>query len=159
MLFGMINRRKVRETVLRALYAHQLGKDSTQHVVDTLIKKEKFSEEKELRHFAEKLFFRSLDHSEELDEITSKHIRNWDINRLALIDRLILKMALCEFVYFEEIPTKVSMNEAIEMAKRYSTAKSGRFINGILDAALTDLEEQGKIQKKGRGLIEKTLGK
>ncbi|WP_020402006.1 transcription antitermination factor NusB [Gracilimonas tropica] len=154
----MINRRKVRESVLKALYAHQLGKDSTQHVVDTLIKKQEFADEKELRRFAEKLFFRTLEHTEELDEITAKHIKNWDINRLALIDRLVLKMALCEFIYFEEIPTKVSINEAIELAKRYSTAKSGRFINGILDAALSDLEDQGKIQKKGRGLIEKTLG-
>ncbi|MDR9416838.1 MAG: transcription antitermination factor NusB [Gracilimonas sp.] len=154
----MINRRKVRETVLKALYAHQLGKDKTQHVVKTVIQNQDFAQEKELRRFAEKLFFRSLEHTEELDAVTSKHIRNWDINRLAIIDRLILKMALCEFIYFEEIPTKVSMNEAIELAKRYSTAKSGRFINGILDAALSDLQEEGRIEKKGRGLIEKSLG-
>jgi N utilization substance protein B len=67
-------------------------------------------------------------------------------------------MAICELLYFEEIPTKVSINEAIEISKRYSTAKSGRFINGILDAALTDLNESGRINKKGRGLIQKTLG-
>ncbi|SMO95385.1 transcription antitermination factor NusB [Gracilimonas mengyeensis] len=154
----MINRRKVRETVLQALYAHQLGEYTPSQVVDTIIKKEDFSKEKELRRFAERLFFRTLEHEEELDEITSKHIRNWDIQRLALIDRLVLRIAICELLYFEEIPTKVSINEAIEIAKRYSTAKSGRFINGILDAALTDLDEQGRINKKGRGLIQKTLG-
>ncbi len=154
----MINRRQVRETVLKAIYALQLGKDSTQHVADTIIKKAEFTKEKELRRFAEKLFFNTVEHEEELDEVISKHIRNWDIHRLALIDRLVLKMAICEFIYFEEIPTKVSINEAIEIAKRYSTAKSGRFINGILDAALTDLDESGRINKKGRGLIQQSLG-
>jgi len=154
----MINRRQVRETVLKAIYALQLGKDSTQHVADTIIKKAEFTKEKELRRFAEKLFFNTVEHEEELDEVISKHIKNWDIHRLALIDRLVLKMAICEFIYFEEIPTKVSINEAIEIAKRYSTAKSGRFINGILDAALTDLDESGRINKKGRGLIQQSLG-
>lgn len=154
----MINRRQVRETVLKAIYALQLGKDSTQHVADSIIKKAEFAKEKELRRFAEKLFFKTVEHEEELDEVISKHIKNWDIHRLALIDRLVLKMAICEFIYFEEIPTKVSINEAIEIAKRYSTAKSGRFINGILDAALTDLNESGRINKKGRGLIQQSLG-
>ncbi|MDR9417357.1 transcription antitermination factor NusB [Gracilimonas sp.] len=154
----MINRRKVRETVLKALYAYRLSKDSTQHIVSNLIQKEDFVKEKDLARFAERLFFRTVEHEEELDEIIVKHIRNWDIERLALIDRFILRMALCEFLYFEEIPTKVSLNEAIELAKRYSTAKSGRFINGILDAALTDLNEQDLIKKTGRGLIEKSLG-
>lgn len=158
-LFGMINRRKVRETVLQAQYASQLGKHTPQHVVDTIIKNAEFTKEKELRRFAEKLFFRTLENEDELDEIITDHIKNWDIQRLALIDRLVLRMALCELLYFEEIPTKVSINEAIEIAKRYSTAKSGRFINGILDAALTDLNEQGRINKKGRGLIQKSLGK
>ncbi|MFD2533452.1 transcription antitermination factor NusB [Gracilimonas halophila] len=154
----MINRRQVRETVLKAIYALQLGNDSTQHVADTIIKKAEFAKKKELRRFAEKLFFKTVEHEEELDEVISKHIKNWDIHRLALIDRLVLKMAICEFIYFEEIPTKVSINEAIEIAKRYSTAKSGRFINGILDAALTDLNESGRINKKGRGLIQQSLG-
>lgn len=155
----MINRRQVRETVLKAIYALQVGKDTPRHVADTIIKKADFTKEKDLRRFAEKLFFQTVEHEEELDEIISKHIVNWDIHRLALIDRMVLKMALCEFIYFEEIPTKVSINEAIEIAKRYSTAKSGRFINGILDAALTDLKDAGRINKKGRGLIQKSLGK
>ncbi len=155
----MINRRKVRETVLQAIYALQLGKDTPQHVADTIIKNAEFTKEKDLRRFAEKLFFNTIEHEEELDEIISKHIKNWDIHRLAFIDRMVLKIALCEFIYFEEIPTKVSINEAIEIAKRYSTAKSGRFINGILDAALTDLKEAGRINKKGRGLIQQSLGK
>lgn len=153
----MINRREVRETVLKAIYALQLSKDSLQHIASTLIQKREIGKDKENRRFAERLFFLTVEHEEELDEIIADHIKNWDIHRLALIDRLVLKMALCEFLYFEEIPTKVTINEAIELVKRYSTAKSGRFVNGILDAALTDLQKENRIQKKGRGLIQKSL--
>jgi len=61
-------------------------------------------------------------------------------------------MAICEFLYFEDIPLKVSIDEAIEIAKEYSTERSGQFINGILDSILLDLNKQGVIKKKGRGL-------
>ena len=149
----MINRRHVRETALQALYAVRQSGDSLQHVMDTVVK-EKVKDSREAGRFAEQLIFRSLDHEKELEDIISSQTQNWDINRLALIDMLVLKLALCEFIYFEDIPTKVTINEAIEIVKRYSTAKSGQFVNGILDAALEKLKDEGKINKKGRGLIE-----
>ncbi|XWN38127.1 MAG: transcription antitermination factor NusB [Balneola sp.] len=152
----MINRRHVRETVLQALYALKQSGDTVQYISDSVIK-DALGTEKEARRFAEKLFFRTLENESELDEVIIKHIKNWEIQRLALIDRLILKMALCEFLYFEEIPTKVTINEAIEIAKKFSTGKSGRFVNGILDASLEDLSELGRINKKGRGLIDHTV--
>lgn len=155
----MINRRVVRETVLQAIYALQQSKDSVQHVADTILKKGEVGKEKDTRRFAEKLFFNTVENEEEFDEIIVNHIKNWDIQRLALIDRLVLKMALCEFIYFEDIPTKVTINEAIELVKKYSTAKSGRFVNGILDSALSELHKDGKINKKGRGLVQQTLNK
>src|SRR5690554_2652889 len=158
-LFVMINRREVRETVLKALYAFELSKDSIQHIADSILKKSEIGKEKETRRFAERLFFLTIEHKDEFEEIISKHIKNWDIHRLALIDRLVLKMALCEMLYFEEIPIKVSINEAIELGKRYSTAKSGRFVNGILDAALSELNQEGKVIQSGRGLVQKTLKK
>jgi len=151
----MINRRHVRETVLQSLYALKQSGDTVQYITDSIIKEE-LGTEKEARRFAEKLFFTTLENETELDEIIIKHIKNWEIQRLALIDRLILKMSLCEFLYFEEIPTKVTINEAIEIAKKYSTAKSGRFVNGILDASLEDLSNSKRIDKKGRGLIDHT---
>lgn len=151
----MINRRLVRETVLQALYAYQQSGDSVQYITDTIIK-EALGTDKEFRRFAEKLFFTSLQNQEDLDEVITKHIQNWDINRLALIDRLVLRMALCEFLFFEDIPTKVTINEAIEIVKKFSTAKSGRFVNGILDAAVIELQTEGKVQKKGRGLIQES---
>ncbi|MEQ8579937.1 MAG: transcription antitermination factor NusB [Balneola sp.] len=152
----MINRRHVRETVLQALYALKQSGDSVQYITDSVIK-DALGTEKEARRFAEKLFFRTLENEPELDEVIIKHIKNWEIQRLALIDRLILKMALCEFLYFEEIPTKVTINEAIEIAKKFSTGKSGRFVNGILDASLEDLSKTDRINKKGRGLIDHTV--
>ena len=154
----MINRRLVRETVLQALYAYKQSGDSVQYITDTIIK-ETLGSEKEARRFAEKLFFTTLDHNEELEAIITEHIQNWEINRLAMVDRLVLKIALCEFLFFEEIPTKVSINEAIEIVKKFSTAKSGRFVNGILDAALEQLQKDNRIQKKGRGLIEESIRK
>lgn len=151
----MINRRLVREAVLQSIYAYQQSGDSTEHIVSSIIK-EHVGTEKEARRFAERLFFLTLENQEEFDAIIAKHIQNWEIKRLAMIDRMVLKMALCEFLHFEDIPTKVSINEAIELVKKYSTAKSGRFVNGILDAALEELKGQGKIRKSGRGLIDKS---
>ena len=82
-----------------------------------------------------------------------QHTKNWEISRLALIDKIILYISLNELTNFPDIPTKVTINEAIDIAKKYSTAKSGRFVNGILDASLIQLEKEQKISKTGRGLI------
>jgi N utilization substance protein B len=79
---------------------------------------------------------------------------NWEFSRIAVMDKLILRMALCEFLCFEDIPPKVSIDEAIEIAKKYSTEKSGRFVNGILDAVLNDLRAEGRLRKRGRGLSD-----
>ncbi len=149
----MINRREVREVVLQALYALEVGKNPPGEI-RTYILKEKLGNDKEALKFAENLFLRTVDMEQELDAIIEEQIKNWEINRLAVIDKLILRIALCEFLRFDDIPTKVTINEAIELAKNYSTQKSGKFVNGIIDAALNVLSEQGRIEKKGRGLIE-----
>lgn len=151
----MINRRLAREYVLKSLYAHQQSGDTVQYVADTILK-EVVKAEKEIRRFSEQLFFKTLENRSQFNEIISRHIKNWEIGRLALIDKLVLQMALCEFLYFEDIPTKVTINEAIELVKKFSTAKSGQFVNGILDASLYDLKSDDKIKKTGRGLIEKS---
>jgi len=149
----MINRREVREVVLQALYALEVGKNSPQDIRKQILRT-KLSKDRDALKFAEKLFLRTIDMQEELDEIISEQIKNWKINRLAIIDKVLLRIALCEFLNFEDIPSKVTINEAIELAKDYSTGKSGKFVNGILDASLSALKEQGRIVKSGRGLIE-----
>lgn len=151
----MQNRRAAREAALKSLYAVEVGKNSTKDATKIIIKPS-LKNDRDSFKFAEKLFLVTVDHASEYDEIIDEHIKNWEVNRLAIIDKLILRMAISELLLFEEIPTKVSINEAIELAKKYSTRKSGNFVNGILDAALTHLKKENKITKKGRGLIEES---
>lgn len=151
----MTNRRAVREAVLQALYSFEVGQNDAKDVINQIIKPQ-LTEDKEGLKFAEKLFLRTLDQRETADEIITAHINNWEIGRLAMLDKQILRLALCEFLVFDDIPTKVTINEAIEIAKKFSTQKSGKFVNGILDGALAQLSKEGKIKKKGRGLIEST---
>ena len=81
-------------------------------------------------------------------------LENWDHERLALVDTILLQMAVCELLEFPTIPSKVTLNEYVELAKNYSTAKSKEFINGILDKLMVDLTANGKIVKEGRGLVD-----
>ncbi|MDP3433253.1 MAG: transcription antitermination factor NusB [Bacteroidota bacterium] len=105
------------------------------------------------RQFAKDLYRKVvLNHADNV-VLIKQHTENWDIERIAFIDNLILELALSEFLYFPSIPTKVTMNEYIELSKYYSTEKSRNFINGILDKALRDLKKANTILKAGRGLI------
>lgn len=149
----MIERREGRELVIKALYALEISRNEREQILSSLIEP-KFEKNKKNYDFVKNLFFKTLAHQKQIDEIIAKHIKNWKIERLAMLDKIILRMALCEFLFFEQIPTKVTINEAIEIAKNYSTEKSGNFINGILDASLNDLKKEDKIHKSGRGLIE-----
>ena len=105
------------------------------------------------RQFAKDLYRKSILNHDELRTIIDQHASNWDLERIAFMDILIMQLALAEFLYFPSIPTKVTLNEYIEMAKFYSTEKSRTFINGILDKALKDLKVENKVVKAGRGLI------
>lgn len=105
------------------------------------------------QEFAKDLLRKSIINHDELRELIKEHSRNWDLDRIAFMDILIMQLAAAEFLYFPTIPTKVSLNEYIELSKYYSTEKSRNFINGILDKTLKDLKKLGKINKAGRGLI------
>ncbi len=87
-------------------------------------------------------------------ELISKNTRNWEVDRLPLTDRIILEMAITELINFPSIPVKVSINEYIELTKQYSTPKSAKFVNGILDVIAKDLVASGHVKKSGRGLID-----
>lgn len=147
----MSTRREARECVMQALYAHEQAGGEPEHFVHTLLNP-KF-DDPETREFAECLFRRTLDQQDDVDEIIRAHATNWDLPRVTAIDRALLRMATTELLAFEEIPPKVSIDEAIEIAKTYSTSDSGPFVNGVLDAILMDLHEQGRLEKSGRGLI------
>ncbi len=106
------------------------------------------------RKFLIKLYHKAILKGEAYEQIIQEKASNWEINRIALMDIILLKMALAELMEFPSIPVKVTLNEYIEMAKSYSTPKSRIFINGILDKMIADLKEEKKITKTGRGLIE-----
>ena len=99
------------------------------------------------------LFRKTIQHDEEYSQIIDKKLLNWEVSRVAVIDFILLKMAICEFCEFPTIPLRVTLNEYIEISKYYSTNKSRYFINGMLDSILTDLKAEGKINKQGRGLM------
>jgi N utilization substance protein B len=92
--------------------------------------------------------------NKKLLEMIKPVLKNWDHERLAIIDMILMKMALCEMLHFDSIPTKVTLNEYVEIAKLYSTAKSKDFINGVLDNLMKELTDSGAIKKSGRGLEE-----
>lgn len=103
--------------------------------------------------FTKELARKCISHEEELNEIIKNHANNWELDRIALIDKILMQMALSEFLYFPSIPPKVTINEYIEIAKDFSTENSAIFINGVLDKALKDLTEKDKIHKSARGLM------
>jgi N utilization substance protein B len=106
--------------------------------------------------FSKELFRKAVINHDELRQSIDLYASNWDIERIAFMDILIMQLALAEFLYFPSIPTKVSLNEYIELSKYYSTDKSRNFINGILDKALKEMKLEGKVLKTGRGLIGET---
>lgn len=100
-----------------------------------------------VRLFAEPLIRGTLEHQAEIDERIKLHAKNWDIRRMAAIDRNILRLAIYEMLYREDIPPVVTINEAVDIAKRYSTEDSGKFVNGILDKVKTELMRPARIVK------------
>jgi N utilization substance protein B len=97
------------------------------------------AEEAAVRLFAEPLIRGALDHREEADALIKKHAQNWDLHRMAAVDRNVLRLAIYEMLYRDDIPPVVSINEAVDIAKKFSTQDSGKFVNGILDKVKGEL--------------------
>jgi len=147
----MKKRRRARELCLQGLYALEISKNPVDQVIEDVRQKET---DEEILSFACQLLRATAEQNEALDQEVMSVVKNWDLNRIALVDRLILRMALCEILNFEEIPPKVTINEAIDLAKKFSTSESGRFVNGILDSLYQHYKTTSKLAKKGRGLLE-----
>ena len=105
------------------------------------------TEEAETRLFAEPLIRGTLQHREAIDEHIKKHVKNWDFNRIAAVDRNIMRLAIFEMLHREDIPPVVSINEAVDIAKKFSTHESGKFVNGILDKVKAELLRPARIVK------------
>ncbi|MBU0758747.1 MAG: transcription antitermination factor NusB [Candidatus Omnitrophica bacterium] len=127
----MRKRTLARECALKILYKIEIAKDS----VDDSFRDFWSSQETsmEVRNFAETLVRGTSENIARLNEIISKYTENWDIKRMAVIDKNIMRLSIFELLYMDDIPAKVSINEAIELAKKYGDIDSGKFVNGILD--------------------------
>jgi N utilization substance protein B len=127
----------------------------TEHVLPPLFKEEEEEDEVDKdRQYMLKLFRYSILRSDENEKLIEEQAENWDLERIAIMDIIIMKMALTELMIFPSIPIKVTINEYIEISKSYSSIKSKLFINGILDKLVVKLKLEGKILKTGRGLME-----
>lgn len=130
----MGKRRKAREIVLQALYEAEFSDSSREEILANQTGRR--ASGSETIEYARVLFSRTLDDKDHLDAIIGAALENWEMGRVSLVDKNILRFALCEILYFPEVPAKVVVDEAIEIAHKYSSEDAGRFVNGILDRLL-----------------------
>lgn len=152
----VFKRRIIREKVLQVLYAYEMNNDNLQSQIDEIFSDVEDDNDKK---FGISLIYKTIAERNRFDEMIKSKVSNWEMDRIALLDKLLLRMGICELIHFEDIPPKVSINEAIEISKTYSTAGSAKFINGILDAILNDLKKSGELKKTGRGLLDESIQK
>ncbi|MCK5126507.1 MAG: transcription antitermination factor NusB [candidate division Zixibacteria bacterium] len=135
----MSTRRQAREFVLKALYSYEILERDVDVLIDELVAEKPLGEDHLAfaRHYIEI----AIKNFEFLDKEIVRLTKNWEIDRIAIIDKTILRMALCELNFMPDIPEKVAINEAIDLAKMYSTFESSSFVNGILDAAKAEHED------------------
>jgi len=130
----MSTRRRGREFVLKALYAFEMGSQTREEIHDSIIGTSGL--DRNISDFAGRLFAATVDHIEAIDRVIGDLTINWKLERIAIVDKNILRMAMAEVEHMPDIPIKVAINEAIELAKKYSTMESAAFVNGILDKVL-----------------------
>jgi N utilization substance protein B len=142
------NRPIVRNLVLKTLKMIPFAADEKQELMNLSAN---WADDRE---FAETLYKQTLADDAKMEKLIADSVQNWDVERVALLDKIILKMALTEMQLFRSIPVKVTINEYIEISKLYSTPKSKQFVNGVLDKLAQDLAASGDIRKSGRGLLD-----
>ena len=143
------NKQIVRSLVTRSI--RDVEEDSESKTFDLPDFSNNWEEDKE---FFERIFDTTVENDQEYSQLIAAKTKNWEVDRLANTDQIILKMAISEMLNFRNIPVKVTINEYIELSKNYSTPKSKQFVNGILDVISTELKEQGIMKKSGRGLLD-----
>lgn len=132
----MRRRTRARELALQVLYQADIRKDDVDMLLEDLWQREQESRrniEDSVKEFATTLVKGTLENLQKLDTAISAYAENWELDRMAVIDRNIIRMASFELFFLEDIPPKVSINEAVDLAKKYGDVDSGKFVNGILD--------------------------
>ncbi len=128
----MTQRRCVRESALEVLYRYDIGNENIEKTIEEIEEKIKFTPKGQ--KFFQRLVSETLNNLDIIDKTIIQFLEHWSFARLAGVDRAILRVACCELLYFPDIPPKVIINEALEIAKKYGAAESASFVNGILDA-------------------------
>lgn len=132
-------RRKAREYALQMLFQWDITHDTIDQVAATFFQNQP-DESTATVDFARQLVIGTVDHVEQIDEIIRQHAEHWRLDRMATVDRNLLRLAIYEFLYGKETPKTVVINEAIEIARRFSAQESPQFINGVLDSIKKELE-------------------
>lgn len=132
-------RRAARELAVQFLYQHDLSGGKLEEALELFWQAQQQPVADDVRRFAADLISGTLEHCAEIDQKLQKHTEHWDLHRMAAVDRNILRLALYEMLFRNDIPPVVSINEAVDIAKRFSTHESGAFVNGILDRIRSDL--------------------
>lgn len=125
-------RRAARKAVLEALFAHQFTCDNPKKTLEGVIRTNQLKDNN--LDFMDKLFHCVIENSDFSEKLIKSHLQNWELGRVAQVDRLLLRMGICEIFFMDNIPPKVSISEMVEISKIYSTDESPGFINGVLDA-------------------------
>ncbi|MBW2672424.1 MAG: transcription antitermination factor NusB [Deltaproteobacteria bacterium] len=133
----MGHRRKAREIALQILYQVDVSKVDAAEAIQLF--QDNFGMSQEAVEFSTQLIQCTLDHLNDIDELIKSCSEHWSLDRMSKVDRNVLRTAVCEFLYFDDIPPKVTLNEAIDIGKHYGSDNSGSFINGILDAIYSKL--------------------
>lgn len=128
----MPSRRRARELALQMLFQWELGKHTPQHVISTFLRSQRVEPEEE--NFAQSLFEGTVSEVSSLDQIIQEHAEHWRLERMAAVDRNLIRLALHELLHYAATPPAVIINEALELARRFSSADSVEFVNGVLDA-------------------------
>ena len=135
-------RRAARQCVLEALFAYQFSKNDKFEIIDGLVNKNSVLKDNYV--FIKTLFNSVFTKKEWTENVIKSHLENWEIDRVAQIDKILLKMGICEIYFISDIPPKVTISEMVEIAKIYSTDESPIFINGILDSVFKDYLKENK---------------
>jgi N utilization substance protein B len=127
-----MGRRLARELALKVLYRYEEGDADLPRAIQSVLETKKY--QKEDKAFSRSLVERTIDNLDAIDKEIVQVLQNWEYDRISLVDKIILRLGTCELIYFSEIPSQISINEAIEIGKKYGGNDSGGFINGVLDA-------------------------
>ncbi len=134
----MTNRRLARESALEVLYRFDLVGDEPEHTMAEILLRRNPSEDAEA--YLRRLIDTTLGNLQEIDTALRRHLARWSLERLTVLDRAILRLAAAEILYFDDVPPKVSINEAVDIAKKYGDDEAGKFVNGVLDSVYQETD-------------------